>query len=299
MSQRRSHPLRTGLAAVGEGARIVMTGLVGALSYLLHRRRRGTRPVVGLLGLAEGVALAALACGLVAAAMVLVDPAVPGLRAHMPAGLVTLADRLTDLGYSGVLLWPLGLAMAYVLLLSPHLDAFSRRVAASVFARLSFVFLSVGAIGLGVSVVKHLLGRARPNAAVHLPGPSPELTFDFLVWKSSFASFPSGHSTTAFATAFAIGALYPRARGPLVALAAVVAATRIVLGSHYPSDVIAGAAIGSAFALLMVKVFAARRIVFAVDENGRIAPMAGPSAGRLGALLPGAARPASLEEARS
>ena len=57
--------------------------------------------------------------------------------------------------------------------------------------------------------------------------------------------------------------------------------------------------IGSAFALLMVKVFAARRVVFAVDENGRIAPMAGPSARRLGALLPGAARPASLEEARS
>ncbi|MFS8038191.1 phosphatase PAP2 family protein [Xanthobacter sp. AM11] len=278
----------------------VIAGLFEALAFLLRHRRRGPSPRVGLAGVAEGLALAALTFGLVAAAMILVDPLVPGLRLKLPAWLVILSDRLTDLGFSGVVLWPLGLGILYVLALVPALDAMGRRVAASMLARLGFLFLAIAPVGLLVAIVKHLLGRARPHAAFLMKGPNPQLTFDWLVWKSSFASFPSGHSTTAFAAAVALAALFPRARVALIALAVPVAATRIVLGSHYPSDVIAGAAIGTAWALWMVKVFAARRLVFQVAADGRIAPMAGPSARRLGQLLPHACprRPVPLEEAR-
>lgn len=304
MRPRGETPPRDDWRKIGTAFAGILPGLWQALAYLWRRPRRAPAPRIGLSGSMEGLALVALVAGLVAASMILLDPLVTGLRPKLPVWLVILSERLTDLGFSGTVLWPLGIAIVYVLALMPGLDAMGRRVAASVLARLGFLFLAIAPVGLAVAVVKHLLGRARPHAAFHLPGPNPQLTFDWLVWKSSFASFPSGHSTTALAAAVAFAALFPRARGVLLALAVPVVATRIVLGSHYPSDVIAGAAIGSACALLVVKAFAARRVVFTVDPEGRVAPMAGPSARRLGCLVPNGAanaatRPAvPVEEAR-
>ena len=63
------------------------------------------------------------------------------------------------------------------------------------------------------------------------------------------ASFPSGHSATAFATAVAVGLVYPRLRLPLLALAALVALSRVYLGMHYSTDVLAGTALGVAVGL--------------------------------------------------
>ncbi len=288
-------------ARVIEGGRAVVAGLVSGLAYLLRRpAHRVPAPRVVRAGWPEILAGLAVGIGLVVAAMLLVDPLVAGLRSRLAAPVLVVAERLTDLGLGGVVLWPLGLLLAYVLALRGSLDDMGRRVASAVIARLGFLFLSIAGVGLLVTVVKRLLGRARPYAAWHLPGEYPQLTFHWLAWKSTFASFPSGHATTVFATAVAFGALYPRARRALLALAVVVAATRVVLGSHFPSDVIAGGVVACVFVLWMVKVFAARRLVFQVDAEGCIAPMAGPSARRLGLLLPWCRRsPVSLEEARS
>lgn len=304
-------PRPSAVAATGEALKAVATGLAGSLAYVFRRRPRGRRPRVRLAGALEAAALLAVCAAAVAFAVVALDPAIPSLRLYLPEWLVVISDRLTDLGYSGLLLWPAGIAIAYLLALMPQLaargDAMGRRVAASVLARIGFVFLSVGVVGLAISIIKHAIGRARPLTAYFIDVPEPHLTFDVMVWKSGYASFPSGHTTTAFAAAVALGALFPRARWPLMGLAAVVGVTRILLGSHYPSDVIAGAALGSLFALAMVKAFAARRLVFKVDADGRVRPMAGPSVRRLGALrppprLPGPAPEAdptrSLQEAR-
>src|SRR5579862_1448588 len=57
-------------------------------------------------------------------------------------------------------------------------------------------------------------------------------------------SFPSGHSITAFAIAISIGFFYPQLQGCLLAAALLIAASRIILGMHFLSDVIAGSAIG-------------------------------------------------------
>jgi undecaprenyl-diphosphatase len=59
-------------------------------------------------------------------------------------------------------------------------------------------------------------------------------------------SFPSGHTITAFAVAVSLGAFYPAALPGLLFCAASVAASRILLGMHFLTDVIAGAALGSA-----------------------------------------------------
>lgn len=57
-------------------------------------------------------------------------------------------------------------------------------------------------------------------------------------------SFPSGHSITAFALAMVLGSFYPGSQVSLLAVAASIAVSRIILGMHFLSDVLAGSAIG-------------------------------------------------------
>ncbi len=57
-------------------------------------------------------------------------------------------------------------------------------------------------------------------------------------------SFPSGHSITAFAVAISLGLFYPYLLTCLLAVALLVAASRIILGMHFLSDVLAGALLG-------------------------------------------------------
>ncbi len=67
-------------------------------------------------------------------------------------------------------------------------------------------------------------------------------------------SFPSGHTITAFAVAVSLSRFYPDLAIGLLFCAVSVAASRILLGMHFLSDVLAGAAIGSllAFRLTIV-----------------------------------------------
>ncbi len=280
-------------------ARSAVTGLFAALEVLRRRPRRGVAPRIPLDGLLELLILFILVGSVAAASMILLDPLIPGLRARVPLEVVRFFERVTDLGLGSVVLWPLGLVLLATLGAMAHFDPLRRRVAAAVAARLGFVFICVVGISLPVLLVKYALGRARPSAALMLPGPNAQLTFDWFAMRPSYASFPSGHSTVVFAVAVALAALYPRARWPLVALAVLVASSRVVLGSHYPSDVLAGAALATAFTLWMVKVFAAKRLVFAVAADGTISPKAGPSMRRVLALFSPSHRDVGLEEARS
>lgn len=91
------------------------------------------------------------------------------------------------------------------------------------------------------SIAKAMIERARPPAALADVVP--------LVPVPASASMPSGHAAIAFAAAVALGALEARLRAPLLVLATAVAASRVWLGVHYPSDVAAGAAVGSLVAL--------------------------------------------------
>ena len=63
--------------------------------------------------------------------------------------------------------------------------------------------------------------------------------------------------------------------------AVVIAMSRVVLTAHFPSDVVAGAIVGTVGALLVREWFAARRLAFAPDANGHIRPLPGPSFARI------------------
>lgn len=100
--------------------------------------------------------------------------------------------------------------------------------------------------GLGTTLLKEFFGRARPSIVPHLA-------------EVDSSSFPSGHSMLAAVTYFTIGAILARAahgrrRKVYILLVAtfvtfLVGVTRIYLGVHYPSDVLAGWSAGAVWAL--------------------------------------------------
>ncbi len=96
---------------------------------------------------------------------------------------------------------------------------------------LSTAYLSTGILTYGV---KQLVRRKRP-LDVTLGNPS----------------MPSGHASIAFSAATILGYRYPKWRIPLYVGAGLVGFSRIYLGRHYASDVLAGAAIGTTMGVLV------------------------------------------------
>ena len=95
--------------------------------------------------------------------------------------------------------------------------------------------------GIGSTVIKSMTGRERPcdsQCEVIFHGPVHH-------WSDSkVASFPSGHTATAFAMSYVLASFYPPARRLIWLLAFGVALNRLVTVRHFPSDVVAGAWFG-------------------------------------------------------
>lgn len=108
------------------------------------------------------------------------------------------------------------------------------------------VAASIIASGVITPVLKYAVGRARPNRATH--------TFQFKPFGGG-ESFPSGHTTQAFAVASVIAEHYPNWPTRLVAygLAGMVGYSRIEQNAHFASDVVAGAIIGTTVGLHITK----------------------------------------------
>jgi membrane-associated phospholipid phosphatase len=141
-------------------------------------------------------------------------------RGHAP-GVERAAGRFSQLGEHGALWLAIGLAGQLLdRRRKPGWRTATRAVA--------------GAYALNTAI-KPLVGRRRPE----LPGLPP------LTSTPTDLSFPSAHAATSFAGAIAYSRLgLPRA--PLYALAAALSFSRVDLGVHHPSDVLAGAVLGTA-----------------------------------------------------
>jgi membrane-associated phospholipid phosphatase len=113
-------------------------------------------------------------------------------------------------------------------------DAKERRVAEDGLAA------SIVAGGLVTPVLKVIVGRSRPN--------QNRGTFDFHPLSTKYQSFPSGHTTEAFAVASVIATHYPSAWVEVVSYgsAALVGFARVHHDAHFLSDVVGGALIGTA-----------------------------------------------------
>jgi undecaprenyl-diphosphatase len=92
--------------------------------------------------------------------------------------------------------------------------------------------------------LKEAFDRVRPSLA--------DPSFVSVVAPPGSDSFPSGHAAGAFAAATVVAALVPRLRLPVLTLAALVAASRVYLGVHYPFDILAGALVGALTGLAVV-----------------------------------------------
>lgn len=93
-------------------------------------------------------------------------------------------------------------------------------------------------------VISHAWQRPRPYA-------THPLADHLLTARSLDPSFPSDHAAAAFAIAIAVLFCSRRAGLVLVACASFVAASRVALGVHYPSDVLVGAGVGVLAAVLV------------------------------------------------
>ena len=94
------------------------------------------------------------------------------------------------------------------------------------------------AAALSVQALKHLIGRPRPrmtHGGGFQFGPS---------WDAGLDSFPSGHTAVSFAVAAVLARQFPRIGWMFYGIASLIAASRILRGSHFPTDVMGGIGLG-------------------------------------------------------
>lgn len=188
---------------------------------------------------------------------------------------VRLANLVTRVGLSGYMFAISAAVAAAALLLARRADSATLRQRLRLVAeRAIYVFVVIAAAGLGVQLVKQFVGRGRPK----LFGEFGAYHFEPFAARSIYASFPSGHTANAFAAAVALGFIFPRARLPLLALAALVGASRVLVGAHYPSDVVVGGSVGVMTAIVVARVFARRFVAFdATRSDLRLKPLPAPA----------------------
>lgn len=211
----------------------------------------------------------------VAAAMVWVDAAAIRGAARIPEWINHAFNEFTDFGRAQWFLVPFGvLYLVAVLTASTQAGRFAYGVLGTLAVRFGFIFLAVGLPGLAGTLIKRVIGRVRPSEL----GP---YAYEPLSWRTEYASLPSGHTTVAFAALVAVGAVFPRARAILWVYAVLIALSRVVVSSHFPSDVIAGAAFGAFGAILVRDWFAARRLGFYIGTDGIVRALPWPSWSRI------------------
>ncbi len=166
------------------------------------------------------------------------------IKSHIVPELTLFFRKLTLLGQSE---WYLVPGILIFLVFRKQNPALSRGSL--------FIFSSVALSGLAADLLKYLLPRARPAVYFH------ENIYgfkDFTLWhgwENSWNSFPSGHSATAFSAAAVFSILFPKFRFLFFSAAAIIALSRIAVGKHYLSDVIAGSFLGFGTAVLLFNLY--------------------------------------------
>lgn len=129
---------------------------------------------------------------------------------------------MTSLGNMGVI-W---IAISFVLMVTKK------------YRKIGYMTLTAVILGfiLGEGILKHLFERPRPFIVVD--------TVKILVSKPITSSFPSGHTTAAFAASGVLSRYFKKYASGFWILALLIAFSRLYLYVHYPTDVLAGVVLG-------------------------------------------------------
>ncbi len=238
-------------------------GNVSANRAFLNNRKSGKRALQPIR--VHGVRYFFVTAMVVLLAAVVLDLPVGSYRGQWPGEIIGWASQLTDVAQSGWILVPTGVFVLLCYLIDWRRFRGRTRLTLGKWMSVSgYVFVAVGASGLIAAILKAVIGRARP---VHFDELGA-FYFNSFTLEASFASFPSGHSTTAGALFAAIAIFFPALRLPALILGLWLATTRILVGAHYPSDVVAGVAFGAWYAYFSALFFARYGILFTTNDRG-------------------------------
>jgi undecaprenyl-diphosphatase len=173
---------------------------------------------------------------------------------HRAGWLDPVFVALTIAGYAG-LVW---------ILLAPVLAIWALRPVLAATVLTAACVWSSDLLALGF---KELIDRPRPFEVLDQADP--------LIGATIGDSLPSGHAATSFAGAVVLSYLFRRGLGAFFLLALAVSFSRLYVGVHYPSDLLAGAVLGAAVAALAVGVVRLRRPTSAGRPRSEAAPPAG------------------------
>jgi undecaprenyl-diphosphatase len=274
-------------ASIGESSNyfarlfaLVLTSLTQLVRPPSHARR-----AVAARRLARhALLMAAIVSVVIVALMVGFDALEIGLMPPRGSPDLWPVRILTEFGKDTYVLSILALMLLAVGLVAAALRGSSQARLLNLGLRLQFVFFAVLVPLVPGEMLKWIAGRGRPFVG----GQANPFNFVPFAGTEAHASFPSAHAITAFALAFAVSAIWPRARGAMIAYALLIAFTRLVLLAHHPSDVVTGALIGVVGAMGVRYWFAARGLGFAIGRDGAISALA-PS--RLKRVAHGASAP--------
>lgn len=232
------------------------------INLLRRRRERSQKPNFSICCIWTW---AFITINLIVIALFLLDGPVASYAQHNAQILKPIGSTITDFGKSDWIIFGSLFIFAEALVaykLSPTLKG---RFQAAFIGHMSiYIFLCVSLSGILANLLKRIIGRARPTLYDELGF----LSFDTLAGSSRFESFPSGHATTAGALMMAMALIAPSYRLLFLSMALWLGFSRVIVGAHYPSDVIAGLALGAWFSLATAIVFARHKILFRQTTDG-------------------------------
>jgi undecaprenyl-diphosphatase len=248
-----------------------------ALAQLVHAPSHSRRAEAARRWARHSLWLTASIGAAIIVLMYMLDATEIGLMPPRGTSYLWPVRILTDFGKSTYVLCLLAAIGFMIAIAFPLARGTARSVLIGFGTRILFMFFAVLLPVLTGEIIKDVVGRGRPFVG----GQANAFNFSHFAGTEAYASFPSGHAITGFALAFAVSAVWPRARVPMFIYAVAIAVSRLVLLAHHPSDVVAGALIGVIGAMAVRYWFAARHLAFTIRSNGAIEPLAGPSLGHL------------------
>jgi membrane-associated phospholipid phosphatase len=243
--------------------------LVGRSAAQLVRAPAAPRRVEALQHLRrQALWLIAVGAVLVVALMFGFDATEIGLMPPRGDPSVWPARIVTDFGKNSYVLTALAAALVVMVLAFPLKRGAARIKLLRIAGHIEYLWFAVALPVFSAEIIKYVVGRGRPFVG----GKADPFNFAPFTGTEAYFSFPSGHAVTAFALAVAVDAILPRWRIPMLIYALLIAASRLALLAHHPSDVVGGAVIGILGATAVRHWFAVRGLGFAIGDHGAITP---------------------------